>query len=762
MPVVEIAAAILGSELIKTCWQGAVGNYVHDGCEWIRGKILNGSPQSQDVLKAMHRCFRQSIKIMAEACSKMDGANADGRLARRKLGDYARSKAFATLDLNTPDIPEDVLEAQIRKIYGNPPNGAGAAATEQVIAFVERQIGCALTPSLREVFHNGNGDVGPWAANFELLFAAEVKRNAEVRSILLFARANELAELVENASTRIEALFDHLDQIEARVGKAFEEQHGRHDGTQDLIREGHRLHAGDLIDRVEAALDLGSLDSSQKQRLRAIAQHIETQVGVASQATELAAQTAFRLELSNESAKRAVAEFIEAGDLLGAAQLRAKAAEESLADEHIRAAAALREAGRLAAPLSPGNAREYFERATVLDPDFVWGWVELGRLERDYRGIDAARPCFNKAMQRAKESHHRAALAEEFGNLERSAGNLKISRQYFRISNEIAKQEAKDRPDDILAQRNLSVSHNKLGNIDFDIGDTASAFENFLLGLEIRKSLARRYPDNNQLQHDLSFSHNSIGYIYAITGNASAARPHLKCAIEIRKELSQREPDNKERQHNLAISYELFGDVEFRLGDISSSRHHLEYGAIIAEKISTQEPDNIRWSDHFAQLSSRLGDIEFTTGDFLAAKQHIQKAVGIRKQLTTRDPGNCHWRRELSMSLSKLGDVERAMGRYLEASRYIEGALEIAVSLTEQDPDNVVWQRDLFADHVKLGQIHEAEGNRSVAIQQYELAEAVISALVNRCRDQTSFVIDLVWVLTQLARLRENEGQSAA
>ena len=84
--------------------------------------------------------------------------------------------------------------------------------------------------------------------------------------------------------------------------------------------------------------------------------------------------------------------------------------------------------------------------------------------------------------------------------------------QAYQQSLEIRKRLAAADPANTQAQRDLSVSYNKLGDVQVQLGDTQAALKAYQQSLEIRQRLAAADPANTQAQRDLALSYLRLGY----------------------------------------------------------------------------------------------------------------------------------------------------------------------------------------------------------------------------------------------------------
>jgi len=126
---------------------------------------------------------------------------------------------------------------------------------------------------------------------------------------------------------------------------------------------------------------------------------------------------------------------------------------------------------------------------------------------------------FGHDARTALAAYHRAAEQEPddtwthffIGDLHITLGDLASARSsYGRAASEAEKCRASD-PDDLDAQRDLSVSHNKIGNVLVAQGDGPAALAAYRKGLAIAEALAARDPADAQWQTDVAVSCAKLG-----------------------------------------------------------------------------------------------------------------------------------------------------------------------------------------------------------------------------------------------------------
>ena len=84
------------------------------------------------------------------------------------------------------------------------------------------------------------------------------------------------------------------------------------------------------------------------------------------------------------------------------------------------------------------------------------------------------------------------------------------------------------------AQRDLSVSYNRIADVLLQHRNSAAALKAYQDALVIRERLAKADPFNTQAQRDLSISYTNVGDVLLQQGNAPAALKAYQDALAIR------------------------------------------------------------------------------------------------------------------------------------------------------------------------------------------------------------------------------------
>ncbi|MGH3867098.1 MAG: tetratricopeptide repeat protein [Pseudonocardiaceae bacterium] len=134
------------------------------------------------------------------------------------------------------------------------------------------------------------------------------------------------------------------------------------------------------------------------------------------------------------------------------------------------------------------------------------------------------------------EPRTRERLLDSGVELAVSVSELELARQY--AAELVALTERRASPDDPDAQRDLSLSFERLGDVTRALGGPAIAATHHQQALDIRRRLAEQL-DTPQAQRDLSLSLDRLGNVAHDLGDPAAAATYYQQALDIDRRLAE-------------------------------------------------------------------------------------------------------------------------------------------------------------------------------------------------------------------------------
>lgn len=526
--------------------------------------------------------------------------------------------------------------------------------------------------------------------------------------------------------------MEHLSRQGAAEGKVSNAGH----------RLTHKLVAGELHERVNAAVDAGLLTDEQLTRIHA---KVTEKIGVegAQQATENIAQAASR---SSDEVQQLLADgkFIEAG-----------AAQQRLAEAgNAKQAELWRDTARIKVLTSIKEAIIAYARAVDLDPTHFWTWIELSRLHQAAGSLPQARRTAEAALQHVGNDWDRMIAGETLGDIAFDAGQLPLAKAHYAARLGASEAILALDPDDCARLREVAVSHVRLGHVARAEGQLAGAQKAYGASLTIVERLVAADPGNAAWQLDLWSDYSLLGDLALAEGDIIGARMLYETGLGIVNRLIDVDLDQTEWQFVRSMSYNKLGDVACAEGDPERAFIAYAISLDIRERLAAADPSNAKCLYYLSLSHEKIGDVICDQGDLDAAYDAYAASLSIRKRLADSDPSNTAWQRDLSVIHNRLGEVLRLQGDFARARAAFAAAFRIAKRLAAVDPRNAEWQRDLCVGHAKFAELNEGSGDVAGAIREFEAGEAILVELLARVGDHPGFARDLAQVREDVARLR--------
>ena len=287
-------------------------------------------------------------------------------------------------------------------------------------------------------------------------------------------------------------------------------------------------------------------------------------------------------------------------------------------------------------------------------------------------------------------------------------------------------------PNNVQAQRDLSMSLLKLGEVAVQMGQFDEAKAWFQDSLKICEPLAQSDDKNAQDQGYLSLSLIRLGDVAVKMGQLSEAKAWFERSLSISERLVQTDVKDAQAQRDLSVCLEKLGDVAAKMGQLSVANAWFECSLNISERLAQADDKDAQAQRDLSISLSTLGDVAVQLGQFGVAKSRFARSLKISEQLAQADDRDAQAQRDLSVCLNKLGDVSVQMGQFDEAKSWFQDSLKLCERLAQSDPNDAQAQRDLSVGRerlgdvaVNLGQLREAQAwfERSLNISE-QLAQA--------------------------------------
>ena len=293
-----------------------------------------------------------------------------------------------------------------------------------------------------------------------------------------------------------------------------------------------------------------------------------------------------------------------------------------------------------------------------LEPNDPETWIRFGETARDAGRTNEAKRAFEQAAAHAGEERdlkHRVKATYRLSDIAVMQGDLKKAHELATMAREMAERRVKSTPDDLDAERELSVCYEKIGDVLVKQGNLPGSLESYRASHAIFERLAKADPGNAGWQHDLSVSQEKIGDVLVAQGNLPAALESYKLDLAIMERLAKADPGNAGWQRDLSVSHNKIGDVLVAQGNLPGSLESYRASLAIRERLVKADPGNAGWQYDLGISNERIGNVLLAQGSLDAALKHYRAKNEIISRLAKADPGNAGRQRDLSVSHDKIG-----------------------------------------------------------------------------------------------------------
>ncbi|MBC7820525.1 MAG: serine/threonine protein kinase, partial [Planctomycetaceae bacterium] len=162
----------------------------------------------------------------------------------------------------------------------------------------------------------------------------------------------------------------------------------------------------------------------------------------------------------------------------------------------------------------------------------------------------------------------------------------------YRRAYEIAQQLAADNPNDLEAQRDLSLSFKNLGDVFLKLGRADDALTQFQDGLKISRVLAEADPNDTQKQRGLAVSFERLGQVSLSLGKTDDALKYFSDELVIAERRMKVDPSDVDAQRFTSVVYIFLGDVFLALGRTADALTQFQDGLKISRVLAEADPND--------------------------------------------------------------------------------------------------------------------------------------------------------------------------
>ena len=262
-------------------------------------------------------------------------------------------------------------------------------------------------------------------------------------------------------------------------------------------------------------------------------------------------------------------------------------------------------------------------------------------------------------------------------------GLLSAARKVYQQAFEIAQKLAAADPSDARAQRDLSVSYERLGDVQRQSGQVTEALGSYQKDLEISQKLAAADPSDAQAQRDLSISYSKLGDVQLQSGQVTEALGWNQKALEISQKLAAADPSDARAQRDLFISYSKLGDVQRQSGQVTEALGSYQKGLAISQKLAAADPSDAQAQLDLVASHHKIATVQQRQKQYEQAIESYGRALKVLQTLKDQKrlaPANEKWIGIVQQAIEQCKQSATALGDW---KTLVEQPLELLPVLLE-------------------------------------------------------------------------------
>ncbi len=161
-------------------------------------------------------------------------------------------------------------------------------------------------------------------------------------------------------------------------------------------------------------------------------------------------------------------------------------------------------------------------------------------------------------------------------------------------------------------------------------------------------------------QRDLSVSYEKVGDVLMAQGNLAAALASYQDSLAIKDRLAKADPSNAGRERDLFVAYDKVGEVLVEQGNLAEAQKFFHDSLAIAERLTTADPSNAGWQRDLAISHGRIAELLAEQDDTAQALSEYRQAREIIARLAALSPDDATLPNDLAVFDEEIAKLEQS------------------------------------------------------------------------------------------------------
>jgi tetratricopeptide (TPR) repeat protein/tRNA A-37 threonylcarbamoyl transferase component Bud32 len=311
------------------------------------------------------------------------------------------------------------------------------------------------------------------------------------------------------------------------------------------------------------------------------------------------------------------------------------------------------------------------------------------------------------------------------GTLFANLGNTAGAASSYRKALELYEARRAITPHDLVARRDVAVTHAMIGQLTWEMGQTDSALAAYRTAIEQLEPLVAEFPRSDEIRSSLAACQDYQGLILQDRGDIDGAIAAFQGSI--RSYRAHSDSTSEQARRGLAPEYEHLASALIDAGRIEEAHAAIRQAIALWNGLIADFPDNAGHRRAVGVGYFFEGDILDRLGRQEESLASYRRFLDASEHLARLDPENELYRGDQSYALNRMGDRLVDLGRIPEAIQAYDRSRGIREADVAADPVNLWKRAALIECHAKLSRSYALAGQAGPAVRQGGLAFDLMS-----------------------------------
>ena len=372
-----------------------------------------------------------------------------------------------------------------------------------------------------------------------------------------------------------------------------------------------------------------------------------------------------------------------------------------------------------------------WQEAAQIDPNDVWQWIFISRLQAEAGNLVEARAAAETSLKLARELLVSSPFSEEakrdvgaglgeLGDVAVAQGRLADAATAYEESLALNRALLAINPTNADAQSDVSLNLMQLGDVQMGQGRLIDAAIAYGQSLVIDRALLVNNPASADAKRSVSVGLLKIGEVETARGHLDEAASAYTQSLALSRALLAINSSSAEAKRDVSVELKKLGDLAVAQNRLADAAAFYRESLTLDRTLFAINPTNAEAKRDVALDLQRIGDVAIGQGRLADAAKAWKESMALVRALLASDPSAANARRDVSVSLQKLADLAIAQGRLEDAASAYGESLTLDRARLASDPTSALAKIDVIRS---LENMAQASGSSAMWREAFDIAQ---------------------------------------